>query len=216
MSPSGPAQIPERADANGVTLVMEAARHNIVPKIVECVQSRHNINAQDKAGNTALIHAAETKSEEAALMLIHHGADMALANRAGETALMLACEKGLDQLVERWAVKNGPLDAQNRVDQRTALMTAIVKGNAWAAVRLIDAGADYARLQDRNGETGESLGRRMFLGDDLDFFKLAIDRRVKLAAQQKKAEMDAIADAAGGTKRPIVAPRTASFRKKPF
>lgn len=206
--------IPERADANGITLIMEAAKRNLVQKIVECVEDRHNVNAVDNAGFSALLYAADTKSEEAALMLIHHGADMTLTDRAGRNALIIACENRLDQLVERWAVKKGPLDAQEKTNGDTALMTAIRKRNAWAAVRLIDAGADFDTLKNNKGETGESLGRLAFEGKDLHFFKLAVERRRNDAKAAHRANIDDITKTVTAPHKALPAPKTASFRKK--
>lgn len=206
--------IPERADVNGITLIMEAAKRNLVQKIVECVEDGHNVNAIDNSDYSALLHAADTKSEEAALMLIHHKADMAHADRAGRNALIIACENQMDQLVERWALNKGPLDAQEKLGNNTALMTAIARGNAWAAVRLIDAGADFDTLKNKNGETGESLGQLAFHDDDLRFFKLAITRRRDEAKAAHKAHIDGIAEAVKQPHKPLPAPKTASFRKK--
>lgn len=206
--------IPERADANGITLIMEAAKRNLIQKIVECVEDGHNVNAIDKAGYSTLLHAADAKSEEAALMLIHHKADMTHADRAGRNALIIACENRMDQLVERWALNKGPLDAQEKINGDTALMVAIKKRNAWAAVRLIDAGADFETLRNDKGETGESLGRLAFEGEDLKFFKLAIERRRELAQALYKANIDDITKTVTAPHKALPAPKPASFRKK--
>lgn len=213
---TGPARkrIPERADLNGITLIMEAAKRNLVQKIVECVEDGHSVNAVDNAGFSALLHAADTGSEEAALMLIHHKADMTHADRAGRTGLVIACENLMDQLVERWVLNEGPLDAQEKTNGDTALMVAIRKRNAWAAVRLVDAGADFETLKNNAGETGESLGRLAFEGEDLKFFKLAIGRRRELAQALYKANIDDITKAVTGKHKALPAPKPASFRKK--
>jgi len=213
-SPKKPVPFREVADMMGVTRLMEAAKHNAVKAILECVESKHNINAVDNSGFTALLHAVVAGHEEAALMLMFHKADLSIANRAGWTALHVASEKKMHQVIERWAVMNGPLDAQEKIDNHTALMKAIVSDDIWAAVRLVDAGADFNKLADKKGRTAEDLARLHFDARDRDYFNKAVQRRHALEAARKQKLQDDLRRAAGPLSKSIPAPQTATFRKK--
>jgi hypothetical protein len=203
----------EKPDMMGVTLIMEAAKHNVISKIVECIEAKHNINAVDDAGFTALLHAVTAGHEEAALMLLFHKADMTIANRAGWTALHVAAEKKLDQVVERWATLKGPLDDQEKIDGHTPLMKAILADDIWAAVRLVDAGADFSKLKDKKGQTAETMARS-FDAKDREYFKAAITRRHEADAARDKKFHEDLRRAAGPLQKGIPAPESAKFRKK--
>lgn len=209
--------VPDIADDDGVTPLMRAARDNDSSAIVDMVMNGHRINAVDKTGNSALIYAANSGSEEAALMLMFHKADLNAVNRQGQTALIIAAANKMQPIVERWAVMGAPLDAQEKLGGRTALMTAIAANDAWAACRLVDAGADFDKITDKKGDTGFSLAKLVFTGEDFGFFMNAVTlRRAAETAEknaQKRREND-IANSAGALTHPVAAPKTASFKRK--
>ncbi len=209
---------PEKADTMGVTLLMEAAKHNAIDKILECLDAGHNIDATDNAGYTALMHGVVAGAEEAALMLMHHKAALGNTNRAGQNALHMATTKtsedSMDQVVERWAKLQGPLDAQDKLDHHTPLMNAIAAGNIWQAVRLVDAGADFDTLADKQGYTAERQARMRFEAKDFNFFKIATDKRRADEAKRALEKREAISRAVKTLKDDVSAPAVARFRKK--
>lgn len=202
------------ADSMGVTRLMEAAKRNEIGAILQHVEAKHNLDRVDNAGYTALLYAAVEGHEEAALMLMFHKADLTIANRAGWNALHIASEKKMHQVIERWATMKGPLDAQEKIDNHTALMKAIVSDDIWAATRLVDAGADYSILKDKSGRTAEMLAKLHFDAKDQDYFRKAVRRRVELQAAKDKKFQDDLRRAAGPLTKSIPAPDAATFRKK--
>lgn len=209
--------VPDIADDDGVTPLMRAARDNQSSAIAEMVAEGHNINATDNAGNSALIHAASNGAEEAVLMLMHHKADLAATDPNGQTALIMAARVSMQLVVERWATMGGPMDTQEKDTGQTALMAAAAMNDVWAACRLVEAGADFEKLTDKNGATGITLAKQNFTSRDFTFFMNAVNLRHAVeqaaAAVQKRREDD-IANSAGSLSHPISAPQTARFSRK--
>lgn len=207
--------LPEKTDSNGVTLMMEAAKHNVVTKIVETIEAGHDIDRADKAGYTALLHAVVAGHEEAALMLMFHKADLAKTNRAGESALHFAAEKQMHGVVTRWVQYHGPLDMQDKTEQRTPLMRAILQNDIYAAELLLRSGADFDQLKDKQGYTAEQMGLARFTGKDRGFFTAAIAARRKTAAEAEAERRRKIATAAHKLDDDVAAPDRARFKKSP-
>lgn len=209
--------VPDIADDNGVTPLMRAARDNNSSAIAEMVAQGHNINAIDNAGNSALIYAARNGAEEAALMLMFHKADLNAVDPKGQTALIMAARTGMQLIVERWAAMGGPMDAQEKETGQTALMAAAAMNDVWATCRLVEAGADFEKLADKNGATGLSLARQNFTSRDFTFFMNAANLRhaaEQVAAAAQKRREDDIANSAGSLTHPVSAPQTARFSRK--
>lgn len=209
--------VPDIADEDGVTPLMLAARDNKSSAIADMVAAGHNINAVDSTGNSALIYAARNGAEEAALMLMFHKADLTATDPKGQTALIMAAHASLQLVVERWATMGGPMDAQEKETGQTALMAAAAMNDVWATCRLVEAGADFEKLTDKNGATGYSIAQQNFTSRDFGFFMNAVNLRRAAAqaaeAAQKRHE-DEIARSAGVLTHPVSAPKTASFRPK--
>lgn len=170
--------------------LMKAAASNDFATIATlAAQKNIDLDAKDAAGRTALLHAVETRSEEAALMLIHHKADVTIA-RAPEyhPPLILACQKGMQQLIERLVTVNAPLDTQSAIDGDTALMKAIRKSDGWAACRLVSAGADTETIKNKNGDTAWTLAHQYLETTDFNFFKGLVEK-------QRRQRADAAAQA---------------------
>lgn len=209
--------VPDIADDNGVTPLMRAARDNNSSAIAEMVAEGHNINAADNAGNSALIYAARNGAEEAALMLMFHKADLTAVDAKGRTALIMAARASMQLVVERWATMGGPMDAQEKETGQTALMAAAAMNDVWATCRLVEAGADFEKLTDKNGATGLSLAKQNFTSRDFTFFMNAVNLRhaaalAAAAAEQRRAEE--VGRSAGSLTHPVSAPKTASFTRK--
>lgn len=131
---------------------LEALRKQLEKKHV-----RNSINAADGAAMTALLYAVQNGYEEAAALLMHHGATPNCANNLGTTPLMYACEKRLSGAVEKM-LKAGvdDINAQETSSGETALMKALRADHGWAACRLLDMGAK-TDVASKRGETASSI-----------------------------------------------------------
>ena len=131
--PAKPPFVVDRRDVAGVTLLMEAAKRNLVDKVRECVEQGSDVNARDKIGWDPLLHAVHGEAEEAAVMLIHYGADVKYVTPKNYTALMQACQRTMHPVIERMVQGGAALDVQEDDWKCTALMTAILHKDIWAA-----------------------------------------------------------------------------------
>ncbi len=117
------------------------------------------INAQDKRGNTAVLHAIRNNREDVAKALILEGADLRLKNEADQTALMFAAAVGNTELILE-CVKVG-INANEEDDRgRTALILATIGGHTKAIIELAHVNAD-ANHYDENGLTAYLYAKSM-------------------------------------------------------
>ncbi len=152
---------PDMTDGDGKTLLLAiAGRKYVRPPLtpeseVEAARilSRHgaNLDAPDKWGKTALIHAAESGAVELGEWLVENHADVsAKSNPEGVTALMTAIWKGHDRLVAALLAAGANPNARTNMgmNSRTPLGAAVQKRNPELAIQLLEAGAtmDAQRL----------------------------------------------------------------------
>ena len=117
------------------------------------------LNAQDKRGNTAVLHAIRNNREDVAKALILEGADLRLKNEADQTALMFAAAVGNTELILE-CVKVG-INANEEDDRgRTALILASIGGHTKAIIELAHVNAD-ANHYDENGLTAYLYAKNM-------------------------------------------------------
>lgn len=159
--------------------LFKAAAENDFLTIADLVaKGTIDINAKNKNGRTALICALENNNSEAALMLIHHGADVtAVLPPANHQPLALACLKGMQEVIERLVTVGAPLDAQVPLDGETALMKAIKRSDGWAACRLASAGADTDTITCHHGKTAWHLAHEYLDGADFNSFKGIVEKQ---------------------------------------
>lgn len=95
-----------------------------------------------KSGNTALMLACQLKQTEAVEVLLAAGADPAVANLIGETALHLVGEQ--DGLVDRLVAAGAPVDALNAWGTTPLMFALIQDGDEYlrTAGKLLEYGAD--------------------------------------------------------------------------
>ena len=80
-----------KADSNGRTKLMNAAKKGDIALIENLLYSGAEINAKDEDGWTALMYAARfQKNSDATRLLLYKGADRSIKNKYGITALLLA------------------------------------------------------------------------------------------------------------------------------
>lgn len=149
-------------------------------------KSNAGIDAPDDTGTPALVHALKNEYEDIALWLLHRGANRDLAGAGGETPLMVACDKLMSGVVEKLVTQGAALEARDGALQETALFKAIRAKHAWAACRLIEAGADAA-CTNRKGETPEDLAQVHLSAEDYGFVSAAIARQRAAAASARQA-----------------------------
>ncbi len=90
------------ADLDGVTPLHSAAQGcDSGEMIVLLIANGASLNARDKLGNTPLMAAAFRDNIKAAQELLEAGADYATKNRAGETAVDIACDTRLGRKDQR-------------------------------------------------------------------------------------------------------------------
>ena len=173
--------------------LFKAATENDFQTIADLVaKGGIDINSKSNHGRSALIIALENKSSEAALMLIHHKADVtAAAPVTGRQPLAIACAKGMQQVVERLITAGAPLEAQADADGDTALMQAIKQGDGWAACRLVAAGAEIDTRRNHAGKTAGQLAPAYLGAADYAFFKALVEKQQR---QQAETAAQAMAD----------------------
>jgi ankyrin repeat protein len=156
------------------TVMMEAVstghtlgnQHLGVAAVARALERGVDINAQDNAGWTALMYAAEEGLPDVADYLLRSGADTNVRSANGETALLIAsacyivrvrasnvrprnlpdwmAQKQLDtprSIAANLIAHHADVNAK-RNDGRTALMSAVMMGWPEVAKILLDAGAD--------------------------------------------------------------------------
>ncbi|XP_069825902.1 M-phase phosphoprotein 8 [Dendropsophus ebraccatus] len=84
----------DQEDASGMTLVMMAAAAGQDDMLRLLIKKGAKINARQRNGTTALIHATEKNHLTTVALLLEAGAFVNLQQTTGETALMKACKKG--------------------------------------------------------------------------------------------------------------------------
>jgi len=172
------------------------------------------INARDDRQRTPLIVALESRNSEAALMLIHHKADVtATLPSSGRQPLAIACAKGLQEVIERLVTVGAPLDAQG-TDGETAIMKAIKQGDGWAACRLAAAGADTETIRNNDGRTAWHLAHEYLDAGDYNFFKGIVETQRRQRAEAAARELAENVSDATVLKREIKPLKRLHFRPK--
>ena len=94
-----------RRSQNGRKALNWAAWHNHAPAVRFLVAHGAPVNGVNRTGFTALHHAAENGSAEAAAALLEVGADPAWPNGAGQSPAEVARERGHPAIAERIEAK---------------------------------------------------------------------------------------------------------------
>lgn len=171
--------------------LLTAACYGDMPALQKELEKKHvrnSINLPDGAAMTALLYATQNGYEEAAALLMHHGATPNCANNLGTTPLMYACEKSLSGAVEKMlTIGVNDIDARETSSGDTAMMKALREDHGWAACRLLQLGAKMD-VTNNKGETPASLALECMNPRDYGMF-------INIAAEQMRAR-DAAAKAA--------------------
>jgi uncharacterized protein len=133
-----------------VPLVLGAADNGCVALMRTMLDGGALLEAKDRFGNSALIHAARSGQLDVMLVLIERGADLKHRNAAGSDALFSAVERNQKAtsaaLLEHGADANAPGRSG-----ATPLAAAAFNGNDDLVALLLQHGAD-AKAGDRTGK----------------------------------------------------------------
>jgi ankyrin repeat protein len=146
----------KHTDERGITALMVACENKkeaAASELMEATKNAGALDVQDNNNKWSAMHWASINGlENAVSKLLSLGADAALKDKYGRTALMVACaeknEEAAALLME--ATKNaGALDVQGDYHPyRSALHIASIKGLESAVAKLVSLGADAA-LKDK-------------------------------------------------------------------
>ncbi|XP_069615191.1 M-phase phosphoprotein 8 [Ranitomeya imitator] len=147
----------DQEDSSGMTLVMMAAASGQDDILRLLIKKGAKINASQRNGTTALIHATEKNYLTTVALLLEAGAFVNMQQTTGETALMKACKKGnvdtVRLLIEHGADCNVLTKHQNNAlqfaKQSDNMVFELLNGHLQKLSRVVeDAIKDYfeARL----------------------------------------------------------------------
>jgi ankyrin repeat protein len=160
-APSGTAHEPEA--------LHRAAVQGDCSEIRRLLEAGADIEAENEAGLTPLIVAANAGRPDVVSLLIENGVAVDACTKDGFTALMVAAAMGHAEVARLLLLTGADADLQN-VYGWTALMNAVWRGNARPARLLIEAGADVD-LQAGDGRTALIIAAQ---GGNSEMMKLLI------------------------------------------
>lgn len=131
------------AQADGMTALHWAARHDDVPTARALLAAKANPNAENRYGVRPLSLACTNGSGVIVRMLLAAGADPNAALRGGETPLMTAARTGRLDAVQALLAGGAAVDARIPPNGQTALMWATEEGHLPVIEALLAAGADF-------------------------------------------------------------------------
>ncbi len=126
--------------ANHRSSIADAAEHQNLQSVKRLLAQKHDPNAKQADGMTALLWAVYHEQEAMAEQLIAAGADVSATNRYGVGALSLACANGNSRLVQLLLEHGADANATLRGGE-TVLMTAARTGRLPIVKALLAKGA---------------------------------------------------------------------------
>ncbi|MEE9422940.1 MAG: ankyrin repeat domain-containing protein [Gammaproteobacteria bacterium] len=130
-------------DSRSVTTLMEAAASNNHSQIQQLLKTGSAINARDKNGYVALVHAIKSASCKASQTLIESGADINALDNKKRTPLMIAAESGNNACLSELLQAGASFD-YIALDGSTAVSIAVKKGNMEAVDHFISYAEDFS------------------------------------------------------------------------
>eukprot|EP00054_Salpingoeca_dolichothecata_P009820 m.55292 g.55292 ORF g.55292 m.55292 type:complete len:1216 (+) comp18618_c0_seq3:73-3720(+) len=139
------------------TVLMFACTFDAPNVVALLLQNQADIDAQDKDGRTALMHASLTQNLQVVVNLLRAGANLEAKDNDGKTALMFACQStafnvNVVQELIHWGANVNAINSQ----RQTALMLAAIDGREDVLQPLLQAMA-AAWMQDAAGDTAVDL-----------------------------------------------------------
>jgi ankyrin repeat protein len=133
--------------------VADAAMQGNKPGVRALLQEKANVNAPQIDGTTALHWAVQANDLETTDVLIRAGANVAVANKAGATPLLLATVNGNAPIIEKLIAAGANPNAPLTKTADTALMMASRTGKIEAVKVLLDHGAQVNAKETWGGTT---------------------------------------------------------------
>jgi len=128
---------------------IEEQRNNDVVDLV-AKKGRGIINIRGYSGATPLTAAMRKRANPYVNYFLQNGADPNLADKNGDTALMIAARLGYLEGINSMIAARAKIDATNRQGE-TALIIAVQTRNVQAVKRLLEAGASASRTDNASG-----------------------------------------------------------------
>ena len=135
---------------NNTPLMKDVLDEN-ADKVSQTLGQAVDVNATNRYGWTALMHAARLGNTTIMTLLLDHGADINMRDKSGWTALMRAAVKGHQDAVKLLLERGANTDIQDE-EGYTALHWAAHRGHIVVVKQLLDAGAN-PNLKNRDGWT---------------------------------------------------------------
>ena len=151
------------ADANVIdrhfdsTALEQAVSHANLKMVKALLEAGADINAEDRAGRTALMMLDEDATADLVRALLDAGAEVKVRDDDGNSALAHAAAGSTAEVVRQLLDAGAKINMRNEAG-RTALMLAAEAGELENVRALVAAGADY-NLKDDEGQTALDLAR---------------------------------------------------------
>lgn len=131
--------------------VMRAIYYGDNRMLENALENNINIDATNEFGETALMYACNSGSEEIVKKIVDCGADVNLQNKMGNTPVIYACDNGNKDIVE-FLVERGADINHRSYDGKTALLCACSRCKISLIRYLVEKGADV-NCETRDGDT---------------------------------------------------------------
>ncbi len=170
--------------ADGQNPLKAAARAGFTDLVATRIKKGADVNAAS-GGLSALMEAARRNNLETAEVLLEYGADVNNRSESrrdsGETALMVAAEKGHSKMVKKLIAAGAEIDIKDDSGD-TALIKAMEGGRAEMVRQLLHAGADPT-IKDREGRNAYLIAVKE---EEVEILKLLIEAGVDIESTDNR------------------------------
>jgi ankyrin repeat protein len=147
-----------KPDSETLLEAIDEQRNNDVVDLVTR-KGRAIVNSRGYSGATPLTMAMRKRSASYVNFLIQNGAEPNLADKYGDTALMIAARLGYMEGVLTMLAARAAVDATNRQGE-TALIIAVQNRQVQVVRRLLEAGASPTRTDNASGLSARDYAAR--------------------------------------------------------
>jgi ankyrin repeat protein len=137
--------------------IQEQRNNDVVDMVTR--KGRGIINSRGYSGVTPLTVAMRKRATLYINYLLQNGADPNLAEKNGDTALMIASRSGYLEGIATMIASRAAIDATNRQGE-TALIIAVQNRQVQAVKRLLEAGASPTRTDSASGLSARDYALR--------------------------------------------------------